>query len=241
MFVPLYDGVPMRRIKVPFVTFALLAVNIAVFVALSGFPVLQADFAVVTAGFGAIPSVIVGWETLPEGFPFVPAPFTLLTAQFIHVSWVHLLGNLVVLFVFGDNIEDAFGHLRFLAFYLLCGVAGGLMHVAIDPSAIRPLVGASGAISGVIAAYLLLHPRVKVWGLVFLRVPFRLRAAWGIGLWIAFQIGYAILGGDDSVGWYAHFGGFLAGLVLTPLLVRRDQPLFGAGDGPNLTGDVEIS
>ncbi len=237
MFVPIYDGVPMRRLKAPFVTYALILANLAAFLATAVTPQMQADFAYVTAGLGAIPSVIFGYEELPAGLPLVPAPLTLLTSLFLHLSWIHLIGNMVVLYVFGDNVEDALGHGRFLAFYLLCGVAGGLAHAAVDLAAPRPLVGASAAVSGVIGAYLILHPRVKVWGLILFRIPVRLRAAWGIALWAALQIWQVVSAGDASTGWMAHIGGFAAGIALIFVLRPADQPLFGAADGPDLTDE----
>ncbi len=237
MFVPLYDGVPMRRLKAPFVTYALILINVAVFAATAATPQMQEDFAYLAAGLGAIPSVIFGYEELPAGLPLVPAPATLVTSLFLHLSWMHVIGNMVVLFVFGDNVEDALGHWRFLAFYLLCGIAGGLAHAAMDLSAPRPLVGASSAVSGIIGAYLVLHPRVKVWGLILFRIPVRLRAAWGIALWAALQLWQIYSAGDTSTGWTAHLGGFAAGLALVFVMRPRDQPLFGAADGPDLTGE----
>lgn len=238
MFIPLHDGVPMRRLRAPYVTYALIALNVAIF-ALTGDHILSEDgTAVVAAGLGAIPSVIFGLEALPDGYPFVPAPLTLATSLFLHVSWFHLAGNMLFLWVFGDNVEDGLGHLRFLLFYILCGLAGALVHALANPDSLRPLVGASGSVSGVIAAYLVLHPRVKVWGLVFARIPFRLRAAWGIGLWMALQIGQAVMGGDENIGWFAHLGGFAAGMALVFLLRQRDQVLFGQADGADLTGDA---
>ncbi len=238
MFVPLYDGVPMRRIRYPLVNYGLIAVNLALFLGTIAFPLGAFDINVVSAGFGAIPSVVFGYEALPDGYPFVPAPLTLLTSLFFHITWLHLLGNMLVLYVFGDNVEDALGHGRYLVFFLACGVAGGLGHALIDVEATRPLIGASAAVSGVIAAYLMLHPRVRVWGLVLFRIPLRLRAAWGIGLWAALQIWQAVSGEDTSTGWFAHLGGFAAGIVLVLVLRPRDQPLFGAADGPDLTGDA---
>jgi membrane associated rhomboid family serine protease len=101
----------------------------------------------------------------------LPGAVTLVTYQFLHAGWLHLLSNMAFLWVFGDNVEDAMGHLRFLAFYLLCGVGAALAHGMIDPQSTIPLVGASGSVAGVIAAYLMLHPKVKVWVLVLWRLP----------------------------------------------------------------------
>src|SRR5690606_27943353 len=147
-------------------------------------------------------------------------------------------GNMLFLWVFGDNVEDAMGHGRFILFFLLCGTAAGLAHAFAVPGSDRPLVGASGAVSGVVAAYLILHPRVRLWGLFFARIPLRLRAYWAIGFWLAFQLFQALTATDDSVGWYAHIGGFAAGAVLVVMLRRRDQPLLGIADEPRETRDA---
>src|SRR4051794_732607 len=119
----------------------------------------------IAAGFGLVPAVLFGTEALPGGLPFVPEPLTLLTSLFLHGSLFHLIGNMLFVWVFGDNVEDAMGHGRFLAFYLACGAAAGLAHAYANPESTRPLIGASGAVAGVVAAYLLLYPRVKLWGL----------------------------------------------------------------------------
>jgi membrane associated rhomboid family serine protease len=114
------------------------------------------------------------------------------------------------------------GHARFLVFFALCGVAASMGHAWLNPESIRPLIGASGAISGVIAAYLLLQPRVRIWGLVLKYLPIRLPAWAALGAWFVFQFGQGLFGSQDTVAWFAHVAGFLAGLALTPLFVARD-------------------
>jgi membrane associated rhomboid family serine protease len=224
MFLPLYDGVPLAHLKAPIVTRGLIGACVVAYllVALGAVPIGEQW---IVAGFGVVPAVLFGTEALPDGLPFVPAPLTLLTSLFLHGSILHLGGNLLFLWVFGDNVEDGMGHGRFLLFYLLCGIAAGLSHALMLPDSTRPLIGASGAVAGVVAAYLILYPRVKVWGLFFGRIPLRVPAMWAIGFWILLQVVSAFAGGDEAVGWFAHLGGLIAGAALTPLLRRRYDPL----------------
>ncbi len=223
MFLPLHDGVPLKHLGAPVVTRGLIGANVAAFVlvALGALPIGEQW---IVAGFGVVPAVLFGTEALPDGLPFVPAPLTLVTSLFLHGSALHLLGNMLFLWVFGDNVEDGMGHTRFLLFYVVCGALAGLSHAVMEPESTRPLIGASGAVAGVVAAYLILYPRVKVWGLFLGRIPLRLPAMWAIGFWILLQLVSAFLG-DESVGWFAHLGGFAAGAALTPLLRRRYDPL----------------
>lgn len=224
MFLPLHDGVPLRFLKAPLATRTLLgACVVAYALTISGLLPLDPDW--MAAGLGLIPAVLFGFESLPPGLPLVPEPMTLVTSVFLHGSLLHLAGNMLFLWVFGDNVEDAMGHGRFLAFFLLCGIAAGLAHALSDPASPRPLIGASGAISGVVAAYLILYPRVRVWGLFFKGIPLRMPAILAIGIWILFQIGAALLGGDDGVGWFAHLGGLVAGAVLIRFMRRRFDPM----------------
>jgi membrane associated rhomboid family serine protease len=226
MFVPLHDGLPVRFVRAPFVTRAIVVACILAHAPVS-LGLLPIGESWIYAGLGLIPSVLFGTEALPDGLPFVPAPLTALTSVFLHATWWHLFGNMLFLWVFGDNVEDAMGHGRFLAFYLLCGVGAALVHAFVDPDSTRPLIGASGAVSGVVAAYVMLHPRVRVWGLFLKGIPLRLRASWAISIWIAFQLAAAFLGGDEGVGWFAHLGGLAIGAALVLVLRRPGVPLFG--------------
>jgi membrane associated rhomboid family serine protease len=151
---------------------------------------------------------------------------TLITYMFLHGGWMHLIGNMLFLWVFGDNVEDAMGHGRFLAFYLLAGIAGGLAHTLSGPTSTVPLVGASGAIAGVVAAYLMLHPRVKLWVLVLGRFPLKVSAVWAIGAWAAFQVVMLLVASDHTTAWWAHIGGFAAGAVLLPIMRKPGVALF---------------
>jgi membrane associated rhomboid family serine protease len=224
MFLPLHDGVPLAHLKAPIVTRALIGAC-AMAWALTAFGALPVGEQWLAAGFGVVPAVLFGTEALPDGLPFVPSPLTLVTSLFLHGSFLHLVGNMLFLWVFGDNVEDGMGHARFLAFYLVCGVVAGLSHAFMMPESTRPLIGASGAVAGVVAAYLILYPRVKVWGLFFGRIPLKVPAALAIGFWILLQVLAAFAGGDDNVGWFAHLGGLAAGAALTPVLRRRYDPV----------------
>jgi membrane associated rhomboid family serine protease len=215
----------MRFVRAPFVTRGIAGACIVAYLAvLSG--LLPLDETWIFAGLGLIPSVLFGTEALPDGLPLVPAPLTLATSLFLHATWLHIGGNILFLWVFGDNVEDAMGHARFLLFYVLCGVGAGLVHAFIAPDSTHPLIGASGAVSGVVAAYVILYPRVRVWGLFLKGIPLRLRASSAISFWVLFQIGAAFLGGDESVGWFAHLGGLGVGALLVLVMRRPGVVLF---------------
>jgi membrane associated rhomboid family serine protease len=128
--------------------------------------------------------------------------------------------------VFGDNVEDALGHFRYFVFYILCAVAAGYAFVLSDPSSQSPVIGASGAVAGNIAAYVLLYPRAKVWILLLGPIPIRLRVEYVLGFWIVFQVIAAFYGGADGTAWWAHIGGLLAGAVLIIFMRRKGVPLF---------------
>jgi membrane associated rhomboid family serine protease len=151
-----------------------------------------------------------------------------LTSMFLHGSWLHLLGNMWFLWIFGNNIEDSMGHLRFVVFYLLCGLAAAMAQVMANPSSTIPMVGASGAISGVMGAYLLLYPRVRVFAIVpigFFITSMALPAWVMLGYWFLIQIvsGFVSIGQQEGgVAFWAHAGGFVAGIVLIKLFTRPD-------------------
>jgi membrane associated rhomboid family serine protease len=185
---------------------------------------------VMAAGFGVIPAILFGTASLPEGFPFLPIWMTPASSILIHAGLAHLAGNMLFLWVFGDNVEDAMGHWRFVVFFTLCGIAGALAHSFANPLSQAPLVGASGAISGVIAAYLMLHPHVRIFGIAFKLIPLRVPAYLALGAWALLQVGLALAGPltgpDADVGWWAHVGGLVAGAVLTPVFLQPGTVLF---------------
>jgi membrane associated rhomboid family serine protease len=224
MFLPLHDGVALRYLKRPYVTYGLIALNILIFAAVAA-GVFGAPARVET-GLGVIPAIVWGNAELAPGLALAPTWATFLTSMFLHGGVGHLVGNMLFLWVFGDNVEDAMGHGRFLAFYLACGLAGSLLFCMVKPDVQAPLIGASGAVSGVVTAYVMLYPRVSVFGLVFNWLPLTIPALYCIGAWIALQIGSALLGADAQVGWWAHVGGILAALALTPFGKRRNVALF---------------
>lgn len=182
--------------------------------------------------YGAIPAVIFGLQSLPFEVQVIPASFSLLTSMFLHGGFMHLIGNMLYLWIFGNNIEDAMGHLRFVLFYLVCGVAAAMSHALTDAGSVVPMIGASGAISGVLGAYLLLYPRAHVLVLIPLGFFMRLMyvpAGFVLGLWFLLQLisGSVSVGqGGGGVAWFAHVGGFLAGMILVGLFKHRSVRFF---------------
>ncbi len=215
MFLPLYDQAGYRHIKRPLGVYFILAANILTFVLSSALSAMRPELS-----FGLIPAVVFGDAILPANVLQTPAFMTPFTSVFLHVDLEHILGNMLFLWVFGDNIEDAMGTPRFITFYLLCGGCAAMAHALATPSSVAPLIGASGAVSGVIAAYLLLHPHVRVYGLVLKWIPVAVKALYVIAAWIALQFAFAIFGGDPNVGWWAHVGGIVTGAILIVLFKR---------------------
>ena len=169
MFIPLHDANSLKYIKLQYVTIGLIAANVIVFILTSLGSENFTNAAVL--GLGYIPSTVYDIAERPPELTLVPDYATYLTYAFLHSDIFHLGGNMLFLWVFGDNVEDALGHFRYLVFYLLCAIAGAYVHGFVAPDSQAPLIGASGAIAGVVAAYLVLHPRVKVWILAFARIP----------------------------------------------------------------------
>jgi len=229
VFVPLHDTNPLKKIRFQYVTVGLIALNVAIFVIFqTGWFVPLSDenltaLAVVPAKLMASTA---GGTAFFANAVFVPERLTLVTYMFLHGGWIHLIGNMLFLWVFGDNIEDAMGHIRFIMFYLMCGIFAALLHAYMLPHSDLPLIGASGAVAGVIAAYLILHPKVKVWVLALWRIPIKITAAWALGIWILAQFGNLLFEGEEAVAWWAHVGGLVAGGVLILFMRRRGVPLF---------------
>lgn len=231
MFLPLHDGVPLRNMRVPVTTRILIGLCVVAY-PLTFYGPIGPDWMV--AGLSLIPSVFFGTDSLPDGLPFVPVPMTLVTSLFLHGSLFHLVGNVLFLWVFGDNVEDAMGHFRFLVFFLLCGCAAGLLHAFIDPGSDRPLIGASGGVSGVVAAYLILYPRVRLWALFLDGIPLKVPAYGAIGFWFVLQFFSAFYSSDEGVGWFAHLGGFIVGAVLILPMRRRHDPVLARVEAQGL-------
>lgn len=227
MFVPIHDDNHLKHIKFQYVTLALIAINLACYVfESSGIETaVIASFAIVPIELLAVHVVgghaVFSTEALP-----VPEWATLITYMFFHGDGLHIAGNMLFLWVFGDNVEDACGHARFLLLYLACGVLAGLTHVAMQAGSNAPLIGASGAVAGVLAAYLVLHPKVRVWVLAFKFIPLRVSAMWALGAWIAIQIVMLMLPQTGPIAWWAHLGGIVSGAALIVVLRRPGVPLF---------------
>lgn len=215
--IPLYDENPTRIF--PLVTVLIIAANVVVFVYELILPSPQALEAFMQAA-AIIPYDVT--HNLGLG-----VSLTLFTSLFVHGGWLHIIGNMLYLWIFGNNVEDAMGHLRFALFYLLCGLGASAAQIAVSINSRVPNIGASGAIAGVLGAYLILFPRARVVSLVtlgyFVRLV-RVPAVLVLGLWIVVQLfsGLASLGmaGVGGVAWFAHLGGFLAGLLLVRLFAR---------------------
>ncbi|MCZ0738573.1 rhomboid family intramembrane serine protease [Phreatobacter sp. AB_2022a] len=225
MFLPLADQNPHRSIVWPFVTYALIGLNVVVFLATTG--LVPARTANANAlGLGLIPAVVTFQATLSPDLALVSPWATWITYMFMHAGWMHLIGNMLFLWVFADNVEDAMGHVRFLIFYLLCGLIAGTLHLLINPGSQAPLVGASGAISGVLAAYLILFPRVRVFGLAFNVLPISIPVWLALGAWIVLQLFHLLTAEGGDTAWWAHIGGLVAGAALVSLFKSRDVMLF---------------
>jgi membrane associated rhomboid family serine protease len=230
VFIPLRDDNSLKSIPFQYVTVSLIALNVIVYLLEVG-GLDQSSI----ASFGVTPSQLFGTTLqIPAGpdatdaIPFAPGA-TLVTYMFFHADIFHLVGNMLFLWVFGDNVEDAMGHVRFLFFYFACGIFAALFHSWMLPNSDLPLIGASGAVAGVIAAYLMLHPHVGVWVLAFKFIPLRITAGLALGLWIALQIVMIALADVGPTAWWAHIGGLIAGAVLIVFLRRPGVALFDRG------------
>jgi len=231
--IPLKDDVASSR--VPIVTIALIGLNALAFLyqmslQLAEYPQMSGAARDLILEFGVIPCRLAGGCPSPAEFPS-PA-LTIFTSMFLHGGLFHLLGNMLYLWIFGDNIEDTLGHGRFLLFYLACGAAAAVGQTAMSPASQVPMIGASGAVSGVLGAYLILFPYAGVVTLVtfgfFVRI-IKIPALLVLGFWIVIQFvngaitftGVLARRGEGGVAWFAHIGGFLAGIVLLFLVRRR--------------------
>ena len=225
MFLPLHDDNPLKNIRFQYITVFFVALCVAVF--LYQMSLDDEGGQVFVFSFGAIPAVVFGNATLPKELAQIPAALSLVTSMFLHGGFMHLAGNMLFLWVLGDNVEDALGHKRFIAFYLIAGIAAALAHGLTDPGSKVPMIGASGAISGVIGAYLVLHPKARIKVLVSFFLVWL--PTWVVlGVWIGLQFLNASMdpGGAGGVAWWAHIGGFIAGVALIFPMRRKGVPLF---------------
>jgi membrane associated rhomboid family serine protease len=220
MVVPIYDDNPFTAPVKPVVTWCLIAANLAIFFYEAGASQLALDRMIDT--FSLTPAAFTGGM---EARGWVPAFATIFTYQFFHADIAHLLGNMVFLWVFGDDVERALGRWRYLAFYLLCGVVGGLVFIANDLHSRIELIGASGAIAGMVVAYVMLRPCAKITVLLGI-IPLRISAYWVVGLFVLTQLWNLGASSKSEVAYWCHFGGMLAGGVLFPLMKPWRVKLF---------------
>jgi membrane associated rhomboid family serine protease len=223
MFVPLHDSTPLKVIRFQAVTLVIIALNILAYLGTGAFT-SEAVLTAFAMGWGVVPGEFT--HLAPTGLDYDPViePATLVTYQFLHAGWWHLLSNMLFLFVFADNVEDAYGHAAFAFLYLTAGVIAALVYIVLAPRSDMPLVGASGAVSGVLGAYAVLFPRARVWILLFLKLPIRIGAIWVLGGWFVLQVVSWWMdraNPEAGIAWSAHVGGFLTGAGLTYLLRRR--------------------
>ena len=225
--IPLRDDNP-SSIR-PIVTYALVGLCVLVF--LWQMTLGERGQAIVYA-LGVIPKVLLQDARLPPEIELVGPWTSVFTSMFLHGGFWHLIGNMLFLYIFGDNVEDSMGHVRFVIFYLLCGVAAVFAQALPEPGSTVPMIGASGAISGVLGAYMLLYPHARVLVLIplgFIMQTVRLPALWVLALWFGIQLFSNLLtqsAGGGGVAFRAHIGGFIAGMVLIPFLKSKNVRLW---------------
>jgi|WetSurMetagenome_2_1015567.scaffolds.fasta_scaffold46692_3 membrane associated rhomboid family serine protease len=225
---PLKDDNPVQI--TPIITLALIAFNVLIFLYQVSLGYESSRLFVYQ--FGTIPAIIAGNHTLPPAIETIPPALSIFTSMFLHGGWMHLIGNMWFLWIFGNNIEEAMGGLRYLVFYLLCGIIASWSHILSNPDSIIPTVGASGAIAGVLGAYIMLYPRARIWTLILLGFFSRLiyiPAGIILGYWFLIQVANGSIAGMRAVGgvaFWAHIGGFVAGIALVGLFKKRNIRFF---------------
>ena len=225
--IPLKDDNPTTI--VPFVNWVVMGSCILVFLWQLGLGARGNQEAIYA--LGVVPAVLLEGARLPPEIVLVPPELTIFTSMFMHGGWLHLIGNMLYLWIFGDNVEDSMGHLRFILFYLVCGTVAVFAQALPDSQSTIPMIGASGAISGVLGAYLLLYPHARVVVLIplgFLSQVVLLPAGIVLALWFGLQLLQSVFtpAGSAGIAFGAHIGGFLAGMALVPLFKRRRVRLF---------------
>jgi membrane associated rhomboid family serine protease len=227
--IPLHDDNPTRIAPYLTIAFAIACVLVFFWQLSLGPQVQRAIYSL-----GMIPATVFGGKSLPPDLVLVPAWMTMFTSMFMHGGWMHLIGNMLYLWIFGNNVEDAMGHVRFILFYLLCGIAAVLAQALPDPGSEVPMIGASGAISGILGAYLILYPHARV----LVAIPFgfiihtmRIPAGFVLGFWFIMQLISSAAAGDQQggVAFGAHIGGFIAGMALIPFFKHKNARLFTPG------------
>jgi membrane associated rhomboid family serine protease len=238
--IPLRDTIPSR--KTPVVVYLLIALNAFMFFQEAKIGLLSGGTGKELTKFlyyyGVVPA---RYSTEASTFSFFEQALPFVSSMFLHGGFLHIIGNMWMLWIFGDNVEDWFGHFGFLLFYLFCGVVAGAIHVLTNWTSTMPTIGASGAIAGVMGAYLILYPKARVVTLVpifiFLQIM-ELPAYVFLGIWFAMQLLQGTAGGTSSVAWWAHIGGFLCGMALVVLVGGKR---FVVGGGPKGGGRRSLS
>ena len=225
---PIKDDNPTETI--PYITCMLIGLNILIYFHQISLAENENNYLIFKYGFK--PDHFFSYNT--QQYSNISPIITIFTSMFMHGGILHLLGNMLFLWIYGNNIEDSMGHIKFLAFYLICGFAAAFLQAIVSPNSSIPMIGASGAVSGVLSAYFLLFPKARVLTLIilvifitFIRIP----AGVLIGLWFLSQItnAYFIDPSSPGVAWYAHIGGFLMGLILIPFLKKKKFKFFSSG------------
>ncbi len=228
MFLPLHDNNKIKHIEFAYVNYSLILITILAFILQSALPALpQVSDNAIIVGFGMIPMVVS--NEIPQQIAWFPEQLTFVSYIFLHADLFHLISNILFLWIFGDNIEDALGHTRYLIFYLLCGIFAAGAHYYMNLDSNGPLIGASGAVAGVMGAYVLLFPyaRLLVIAKIVIPIPLKIPAFWMLGFWILTQLFYVLIGSDEPIAWWAHIGGFVSGIILIMLLKRKEFPILG--------------
>ncbi|OGT86462.1 MAG: rhomboid family intramembrane serine protease [Gammaproteobacteria bacterium RIFCSPLOWO2_12_FULL_52_10] len=230
--IPLHDDNPTQ--STPILTIALITICVLVYFFQAALGPRGGE--TIIYSLGVIPAVLLDKVELSRDLVLVPAELTIFTSMFLHGGFLHLAGNMLYLWIFGNNIEDALGKVRFLIFYFLCGIVAAFGQIMQDPDSTIPMVGASGAISGVLGAYLLLFPHARVLVLVpmgFFMQMMKIPAGLVLGLWFVLQLVSSALtsSAGGGVAWFAHIGGFIAGMLLILVMKRKNVKLFQPGHG----------
>ena len=221
IFFPVFDDNPTK--KKPIISWVIIFICIIIFLFQESLN--HHEQRKLFLSYGMIPSVLFGQNELSVNLEKVPAFLTIFTSMFLHGGWMHLIGNIGYLYIFGDNIEDCMGRLRFVIFYLTCGVIAALSQCFIDINSSTPMIGASGAISGILGGYLILYPkknvRVFFWFIIFVKT-FNIPALYVLGAWILIQFFSFDTSASDGVAYAAHIGGFIAGIALIYLFKKNN-------------------
>lgn len=224
MFLPISDENSLGHAFRPYGSWGAIVLCSLVFVLFQAgvLFMLEPEFSL---GFGLIPQVFTGRAELAPNIAAAPVLLTPVTSMFLHGGMMHLVGNMLFVWIFGDNVEEAMGTPGFIAFYLMAGAAAGLTYAFVARESPAPLIGASGAVSAVLGAYLVLYPQVKVFGLALNVIPVRIPAFWFIAAWFVLQVGHALFDPNRSVAWIAHIAGLMIGALA--VLAMRLKPVHG--------------